>query len=118
MWPRPVRSTGVIASRNARPHCATSSPTAPPATPRTDRKSTRLNSSHRCISYAVFCLKKKMIKKVDATTAEHTSCQMGSFVVFLSDAEDLQAKLKDVAEKENIKKTVLSIDKPAGPISF
>src|SRR5437879_7205563 len=25
----------------------------------TDRKSTRLNSSHRCISYAVFCLKTK-----------------------------------------------------------
>src|SRR5437764_12330337 len=24
-----------------------------------DRKSTRLNSSHRCMSYAVFCLKKK-----------------------------------------------------------
>src|SRR5437762_5232685 len=28
-------------------------------TARGDRKSTRLNSSHRCISYAVFCLKKK-----------------------------------------------------------
>src|SRR5437762_7835665 len=28
---------------------------------RADRKSTRLNSSHRCISYAVFCLKKKKI---------------------------------------------------------
>src|SRR5437762_6597302 len=28
-----------------------------------DRKSTRLNSSHRCISYAVFCLKKKKTKK-------------------------------------------------------
>src|SRR5437762_12492033 len=27
-----------------------------------DRKSTRLNSSHRCISYAVFCLKKKKNK--------------------------------------------------------
>src|SRR2546428_2582282 len=27
--------------------------------PRTDRKSTRLNSSHDQISYAVFCLKKK-----------------------------------------------------------
>src|SRR5437764_2994652 len=26
------------------------------------RKSTRLNSSHRCISYAVFCLKKKIKK--------------------------------------------------------
>src|SRR5437762_13342368 len=30
-----------------------------------DRKSTRLNSSHRCISYAVFCLKKKKIKKMN-----------------------------------------------------
>src|SRR5437762_7930137 len=29
------------------------------ASPTRDRKSTRLNSSHRCISYAVFCLKKK-----------------------------------------------------------
>src|SRR5437867_10429798 len=29
-----------------------------------DRKSTRLNSSHRTISYAVFCLKKKK-KKID-----------------------------------------------------
>src|SRR5437762_9166697 len=28
-----------------------------------DRKSTRLNSSHRCISYAVFCLKKKKTKR-------------------------------------------------------
>src|SRR3712207_7828180 len=28
-----------------------------------DRKSTRLNSSHANISYAVFCLKKKIIKK-------------------------------------------------------
>src|SRR5437867_7076785 len=27
-----------------------------------DRKSTRLNSSHRTISYAVFCLKKKIIQ--------------------------------------------------------
>src|SRR5437879_7885118 len=31
-----------------------------------DRKSTRLNSSHRCISYAVFCLKKK--KNIENTT--------------------------------------------------
>src|SRR5437879_9769492 len=31
-----------------------------------DRKSTRLNSSHRCISYAVFCLKKKNRKHPSA----------------------------------------------------
>src|SRR5258708_28052859 len=31
--------------------------------PETDRKSTRLNSSHQIISYAVFCLKKKKITR-------------------------------------------------------
>src|SRR5438132_8548043 len=34
-------------------------PRVPPAPPARDRKSTRLNSSHTVISYAVFCLKKK-----------------------------------------------------------
>src|SRR5947208_4292099 len=34
-----------------------------------DRKSTRLNSSHQIISYAVFCLKKK--KKQNTLTTEH-----------------------------------------------
>src|SRR5436190_10312186 len=33
------------------------------AQPRRDRKSTRLNSSHTVISYAVFCLKKKKKQK-------------------------------------------------------
>src|SRR5688572_32025508 len=33
------------------------------AAPNRDRKSTRLNSSHSQISYAVFCLKKKKEKK-------------------------------------------------------
>src|SRR5256885_15329740 len=32
-----------------------------------DRKSTRLNSSHLVISYAVFCLKKKKKKKTKTT---------------------------------------------------
>src|SRR5258708_30075239 len=50
------------------PYPALISPPVPPAkdgapqTPRPlprDRKSTRLNSSHQIISYAVFCLKKK-----------------------------------------------------------
>src|SRR5438132_10784780 len=34
-------------------------PAALPRPARTDRKSTRLNSSHTVMSYAVFCLKKK-----------------------------------------------------------
>src|SRR5438445_7394712 len=36
----------------------------------TDRKSTRLNSSHANISYAVFCLKKKKNNKIKQTVAE------------------------------------------------
>src|SRR2546428_8867682 len=36
-----------------------------------DRKSTRLNSSHDQISYAVFCLKKK--KKIETTIISRTS---------------------------------------------
>src|SRR2546430_11517555 len=40
-----------------------------------DRKSTRLNSSHSQISYAVFCLKKKK-KKIDVCSPSSTSrCQ-------------------------------------------
>src|SRR5258708_30286404 len=34
-----------------------------------DRKSTRLNSSHQIISYAVFCLKKKKTKKMQSWNA-------------------------------------------------
>src|SRR2546427_1962749 len=47
--------------------CRRGSRTAP--TPARDRKSTRLNSSHSQISYAVFCLKKK--KKITNYYAEN-----------------------------------------------
>src|SRR2546422_7927303 len=38
-----------------------------------DRKSTRLNSSHGYISYAVFCLKKKKIRKCKNTITRYQS---------------------------------------------
>src|SRR5205085_5685639 len=38
---------------------------------RRDRKSTRLNSSHSQISYAVFCLKKKKTNQLQRTTTQH-----------------------------------------------
>src|SRR5438105_12406630 len=37
-----------------------------------DRKSTRLNSSHEWISYAVFCLKKKKRKRLDEQKRDDT----------------------------------------------
>src|SRR2546426_9392925 len=38
-----------------------------------DRKSTRLNSSHLVISYAVFCLKKKKNNRTCRPVSEHKS---------------------------------------------
>src|SRR5258707_9715676 len=46
---------------NRPPHCRNCSPTGCLSL---DRKSTRLNSSHANISYAVFCLKKKKQEEV------------------------------------------------------
>src|SRR5256886_4240831 len=45
--------------------CPRSAMIPAPGRPMLDRKSTRLNSSHSQISYAVFCLKKKKNKSVD-----------------------------------------------------
>src|SRR5260221_3268123 len=45
--------------REPRPRLRSGRMTASSRRPRKDRKSTRLNSSHTVISYAVFCLKKK-----------------------------------------------------------
>src|SRR3712207_8063740 len=60
-----------------RRHTASAGPVAPAATPPcperphhrrpADRKSTRLNSSHANISYAVFCLKKKKTRDTNTT---------------------------------------------------
>src|SRR5262245_2197756 len=59
-----------------------------------------------------------LVKKIDEATAENKSARMGSFVVFLSSEEGLEQKLKDLAKKENIKNTVLTIENPAGPRGY
>jgi len=59
-----------------------------------------------------------LIAKIDAATAKNRDCKMGSFVVFLSDDESLQKKLKEIARNKNLKHTVLSIDNPAGPKDY
>src|SRR5258708_18457504 len=43
-----------------------------------DRKSTRLNSSHQIISYAVFCLKKKKKKKTTTLLRRETTRELSS----------------------------------------
>src|SRR5258708_29648060 len=53
---------------------------------REDRKSTRLNSSHQIISYAVFCLKKKKKKKKktnkrEQNTTTNESGRLTSYII-------------------------------------
>src|SRR2546430_9171454 len=80
---RPVESltdaggVGVIPPRH---EIAVGSPGAavePAPGKRADRKSTRLNSSHSQISYAVFCLKKKKKNLIDKShdTEHENTCQ-------------------------------------------
>src|SRR2546426_3643535 len=80
--PRCTRTTSVSSTRTfawmtERSEMVSSSPTSLENVPGTatspsstaDRKSTRLNSSHLVISYAVFCLKKK--KKINNKSEQH-----------------------------------------------
>jgi hypothetical protein len=60
----------------------------------------------------------KLIKKIDTATAKHEDDRMGSFVVFLSDSASLEKQLKEIADREKIKHTILSIDNPAGPQAY
>src|SRR3712207_7842108 len=72
-----------------------------------DRKSTRLNSSHANISYAVFCLKKKKQKpKIAEGTADLVRHMAGEVEVsavggdseggFGTDAERIEAAIKEI----------------------
>src|SRR5207244_13481355 len=57
VWTRPPER--VIVHRFVGPTCGPRLSTTREQTISSDRKSTRLNSSHQITSYAVFCLKKK-----------------------------------------------------------
>src|SRR2546429_1189666 len=59
--------------------------------PPTDRKSTRLNSSHGYISYAVFCLKKK--KKLHEGIQSLTPTYSLTLVVLLYDFPSQDARV-------------------------
>ncbi len=60
----------------------------------------------------------KLIKALDKVTMENKAKEMGSFVVFCSDEEKLDAKLKDMVKTAGIKECVLAIDTPSGPSGY
>jgi hypothetical protein len=59
-----------------------------------------------------------LVKKIDESLNK-SSTKCGSFVVMLTDDTDkMEATLKSMAEKEGLKKVVLSIDNPQGPPNY
>src|SRR6266542_378330 len=69
---RPSHSSAVHASSLRESHGPWSAALRRAGSDRGDRKSTRLNSSHGSISYAVFCLKKKKKKKESSILNKET----------------------------------------------
>ena len=59
-----------------------------------------------------------LVKKIDAATSKNSANNMRSFVVFLSDDNGLAAKLKEIADKESIQHTILSVMESAGPHKY
>jgi hypothetical protein len=57
-----------------------------------------------------------LVKKLDQANDKNKG--MANFFVFLSDDEGLEKQLKDLAEKEGLKNTVLTIDSPRGPSGY
>src|SRR3990170_5707427 len=74
-----------------------------------DRKSTRLNSSHQIISYAVFCLKKKKIIRYENLPLRATSGQRRE-VEFVSNIYDeggesvVQCNIRDITERKALER--------------
>src|SRR5207247_6344576 len=70
---RSTRRRSICSRTRCAPRCSTPSPTSEPGAC-ADRKSTRLNSSHEWISYAVFCLKKKKQHNTEERSERAQSC--------------------------------------------
>src|ERR1017187_7869102 len=81
MMRRPPRSTlfpyttlfRSVASGGSDPLGGSGAQTLTNSSASVDRKSTRLNSSHRCISYAVFCLKKNQCRRCSRRSRGYTA---------------------------------------------
>src|SRR5437868_12152016 len=82
----PARTPPTRAPPRNRPSGSRLGPAAPhPGPDEVDRKSTRLNSSHVSISYAVFCLKKKKKKKQYKHVQEQKSDTKKIYYVVFND---------------------------------
>src|SRR6516164_6298909 len=67
---------------------------------RPDRKSTRLNSSHRSTSYAVFCLKKKRRRRQLLEDVPHPAAEAAQQLILLTAQPPLRKDQHAAAGKQ------------------
>lgn len=60
----------------------------------------------------------RLIKRIDEATDRNKKQGMGSFVVLLSDSDNLEKNLKELAKKEKIQHCILTIDDLEGPKNY
>jgi hypothetical protein len=59
-----------------------------------------------------------LVKKIDAETVKNSKKNMGSFIVFCTDDENLPAKAKEWAKTNGFKECILTVDNPSGPEAY
>ena len=60
----------------------------------------------------------KLIAAVEEATAKNAKAELNSFVVFCSDSDKLEGKLKTLVEKAKLKHVVLAIESNEGPDKY
>jgi phage/plasmid primase-like uncharacterized protein len=60
----------------------------------------------------------KLIAAVETATDKNAKAELNSFVVFCSDSDKLEGKLKELVEKAKLKNVVLSIESAEGPEKY
>lgn len=59
-----------------------------------------------------------LVKKLEQATVDHKDAKVAAWVVILTDDEKAEDKLKELADKEKIKKTILAVEGPTGPDKY
>jgi hypothetical protein len=60
----------------------------------------------------------RLLKTIDGATGRNRDKGLGSYIVFCSDAEGIGRKLQEVAQKEGIQNTVVTLYKAGGPEKY
>ena len=59
-----------------------------------------------------------LVKKLEQATVDHKDAKVAAWVVILTDDDKAEDKLKELADKEKVKKTILAVEGVTGPDAY